>query len=127
MSVKRAELAQAVLALAKRQPNSKRTAQAVAAYLVGQRRSKELHALARSLEELCYKQDGVLEVSAVSARPLSLSVKQDIKQLFPAAKSVRVHESINQELVGGVQVRALDKVADFSVVARLRDLRQGVK
>jgi ATP synthase F1 delta subunit len=125
MASNRKELTEAVLAMSKRESGG-RTAKAVAAYLVDQRRTKELHALTRSLEELQYKQDGILEVAATSATPLSTEAKREITKLFPEAKQVRINESINQELRGGVQVRALDKVADFSVQARLRKLRQGV-
>ena len=125
MAVKRSELAEAILAILDKGSSQKKTAQAVASYLIENRRSKELHSLLRDLEEIRYKKDGSLEVTAVSATPLTTEAKQKIKSLFDA-QQISIHEEINKEVLGGVKVRALDKVADFSVQARLRKLRQGV-
>jgi ATP synthase F1 delta subunit len=96
----------------------------VAGYLIAERRTKELNSLLRDIEDLEYKQDGVLEVTATSARPLSAEAKKKIATLFDA-KKVRVHEEINEATLGGVRVRALDKVVDLSVQARLQRLRAG--
>lgn len=118
------DLTKAVMNLLEKSGNSKKTARAVASYLVEERQTKDLHNLVRSLEELRFHKDGVLEVTATSATPLSPAAKQQVKSLF-TAKTIKIHEEINKELRGGVQVRALDKVGDFSVQARLRKLRQG--
>ncbi len=92
--------------------------------MVAERRTKELPALLRMLEEQQLLAKDRLEVTATSAKPLSASTKEAIERLFDA-KDVVIHEEINTDVVGGVRVRALDKVADFSVQARLRQLRQG--
>lgn len=125
MATKRKELAEAVLNLVETSKSSQEAAQAVASYLIAERRTKELNSLLRDLEQLRFKRDGALEVTATTAYPLSAEAKQKIRNLFEA-KTVTINEEINKETIGGVKVRALDKVADFSVQARLRQLRRGV-
>lgn len=126
MAAKRKELAEAVLLLLERDKDSRAAAQAVASYLIAERRTKELNSLLRDLEELRFRRGGILEVTATAARPLSAEAKDKLRNLFEEAKTVIANEEINQEILGGVKVRALDKVADFSVQARLRQLRRGV-
>ena len=125
MAIKRTELAEAILRLKKSSGvERQRLARDVAGYLIAERRTKELNSLLRDIEDLEYKQDGVLEVTATTARPLSAEAKKEIAQLFDA-KKVRIHEEINEATLGGVRVRALDKVVDLSVQARLQRLRAG--
>jgi F-type H+-transporting ATPase subunit delta len=124
MAVKRKELSEAILALAAKKSDQKKLARSIATYLVDNRRTKELDMLLRDLEELHFRQDGVLEVSATTARPLSDAAKKEIAKLFDA-KNVQIYEQIEPELLGGVRVRALDQSADYSVQARLRRLRRG--
>ena len=124
MATKNKELAEAVLNLIEQSDSSLEAARAIAAYLVAERRTKDLNNLLRQLEELNFNQHGQVEVTATAARPLSAEAKQMIKDIF-AAPSVKIHEEIDKNALGGVRVRALDKVADFSVRARLQRLRAG--
>lgn len=124
MAVKQRELAEAIISLIEGSKSQKKASEAVAGYLVAERKTKELHSVLRKLEELQLERKGQLEVTATVVSPLSESTKRQIRQLFDA-KEIIVHEEIDKEIIGGVRVRALDKVADFSVQARLRQLRQG--
>lgn len=124
MATSRKQLADAVMSVIGKSSDRQQAARAVAGYLVGERRTKELNALLRDLEERQLAADDRLEVTAETTYPLSDAAKLKIRQLFDA-KEVIIHEQINPGLVGGVRVRALDKVADFSVQARLRQLRAG--
>jgi ATP synthase F1 delta subunit len=125
MAIKRTELAHAILHLKKSSGvERKRLARDIAGYLIAERRTKELNSLLRDIEDLEYKKDGILEVTAMTARPLSVTTKAQIAKLFDA-KQVKIHEEINEETLGGVRVRALDKVVDLSVQARLQRLRKG--
>lgn len=126
MRAKREDIAKAVLKILDESQDSKRAAQAIASYLIAERRTGELDSLLRDLEAHRFDEDGVLEVHATSAFPLSEEVKRQIEELFEA-REVVIHEEQNKALLGGVKVRALDKVADFSVQTRLQRLRQGGK
>lgn len=128
MATKITELAEAILKLIEDNPSPKQAAQAVASYLVAERRTRELSSLLRQLEELRYKKDGTLEVTATTAHPLSEASKDLIKKIFAPKQNsdkIMIHETIDNNALGGVRARALDKVADFSVQARLQRLRNG--
>ncbi len=124
MAANRKQLIQAVAELLDRSSNQKRTAQAIAAYLIAERRTVELGTLMRGLEEFRYHADGALEITAYAARSLSPEAKRQIESLFDA-KTKLVHEELDEDALGGVRLRALDKVADFSVQARLQKLKRG--
>ena len=123
--MRRKELVKAAMKLLEEGKNPKQTARAIAAYLIVEKRTSELNSLLRDLEELRFARHDSLEVTATTARTLTEETKQHIGKLFDA-KTIKIHEEINQEVLGGVKVRALDKVADFSVQARLQRLRRGV-
>ncbi len=122
----RKQLVAALLQLAEQQRDPKVLAQKIAAYLISEGRVNEIDLLARDIERLQYQATGTLEIHAVSARTLSSNVKQAIIGLF-AAKNIILHEDIEQDLIGGVRVRAQDQVLDLSVRTRLRHLRQDTK
>lgn len=124
MALRMQQLAEAVIKIVDESKTSKQAARAVAGFLVAERQTKNLHNLLRKLEEIQHAKHDRLEITATSASPLSEVSKRDIRRLFDA-KDMIVHEEIDKELLGGVHVRALDKVADFSVQARIRRLRQG--
>lgn len=125
MTITRTEIASAILQLKQSSGVERsRLARDIAGYLIAERRTKELNSLLRDIEDLEYKKDGTLEVTATTARPLSVTTKAQIAKLFDA-KQVNIHEEINPQMLGGVRVRALDKVVDLSVQARLQRLRKG--
>ncbi len=96
----------------------------LAAYLLSVRASKDAGTILRDLESMRLNRDGILEVTATSARPLSPATINSIKALFDA-REVIIHQEQDPSLLGGVQVRAHDKKLDFSVRARLQRLRNG--
>ncbi len=124
MSSSRKELTTALLKLVEEAKDSQTLAKSVAAFLIAERRTKELDSLLRSIEQARFDKYGSLEVHATSATPLTKEAKNQIKQLFRADK-IQIHEDQDPGLLGGVRLRALDKVADLSVSSKLNRLRQG--
>ena len=124
MSASRKELVGTLYHLLGSTTDSKQLAPKIAAHLVTERRTKEFGAIMRELESLRLDRDGVLEVTATSARPLSPSAKAAIKALFDAKKII-IHEQQDPSLIGGVKVHAHDKQVDFSVRTRLQRLKSG--
>lgn len=123
MKARREDMAKAILKLLKESRSPKAVSRSIATYLIAEKRAGELNSLLRDLESFRFHQDGVMEIHAESAYPLTDDIKDQISQLF-AAEKVVIHEEYEKKLLGGVKVRALDRVADFSVQARLRRLRQ---
>lgn len=120
----RKELVTAIYQLLQTSANSKQLAQDIAAYLQDQRGTKEVGAILRELESLRLNRDGILEITATSARPLSPESKIAIKALFDA-KQIILHEQQDPSLLGGVKVRAHDRQVDYSVRTRLQRLKTG--
>ncbi|HSX52803.1 MAG TPA: F0F1 ATP synthase subunit delta [Patescibacteria group bacterium] len=119
-------IAEATLQLLASGKSQQEVARELAGYLIDERRTRELEALTRNIEVLRYKRDGVLEAEASSAHTLTDEIKQQITQQLDA-KRVILDETYDQDIVGGVRVRALDKQLDLSVESKLNQLKHNVK
>ena len=121
---------QIAAALAQRSLGSINTAEfanEIAAYLLTARRTNELNSLLRDVSQ--YRADhGVVEVMALSAHPITKSVRTDIEQqvraLYPSAKTVIVTERHNATVVGGVRLEFANQQLDLSVRAKLNRFKQ---
>lgn len=119
----RLQLARAVSTLlTKNEPN---LASKLAAYLVTEGRTKELESLMRDVARLRHDQNGVLEITAISAHPLTSAIRDEIKQLLPAKNHV-VHEQLSPATIGGVRLETVDTQLDLTIATRLNRLKQGV-
>lgn len=106
---------------------SKRYSQAIAAYLLADRRVNELDSVLRDVQA-DWAAAGHVEVLASSAYPLGAAVKADIKrqmmQLYPAAKQFIVTEVRDPAIIGGVRLNLADQQLDLSVEAKLNRFKQ---
>ena len=98
-------------------------AQALANYLVANRRTRELDQIMRDIESLRLSREGIAEATAVSAFELSDSTKKEIQSMFGSSKT-QVSYKTDPGVVGGIRVRALDWQLDLSVANKLKTLRQ---
>lgn len=122
--IRRQESVRAIYKLMQSTSDSKQLAKQIASYLVAERGTKEVGAILRELKSLRLSEDGILEITATSARPLTPAAKDSIKALFDA-KEIIIHEEQDPSLLGGVKVRAHDRQVDFSVRTRLQRLKAG--
>jgi F0F1-type ATP synthase delta subunit len=99
----------------------------IAAYLLETRRTNELASVMRDLMQ-ARADRGIVEVTAVTAHPLTAMVRADIEKTirtrFPAAKTVIVSESHDDEVVGGVRLELANQQLDLSVRAKLNRFKQ---
>jgi len=100
-------------------------AKELAAYLIEERRSRELEAIMRDVEVLRYAQDGVLEAQVTSVHELSAQTKRDIAHLLKA-KHVILDVDVNPDVIGGVRVLALDSQLDLSAASKLNQLKHAL-
>lgn len=121
-SVKRHDIAEAVVALIKSGKSTTVIAQSLAGYLVSERRTREVMALVRDIEKLRFTHDGILEATVSSAHDIDSTIERRINDLF-GAKKVYIRSEQEPSLVGGVRVRALDKQLDLSVESKLKQLK----
>lgn len=104
-----------------------RLAGEIAAYLLAEKRTGELDSLLRDMiarrAEL-----GVVEVTAVSAHKLTAAVLADIraqvKQRYPNATKIIIHERIDREVVGGVRLELIGRQLDQTIQNKLDYFKQ---
>ncbi|MDQ3158951.1 MAG: F0F1 ATP synthase subunit delta [bacterium] len=114
------EIATAIRDLSK--SNKAGLADAVAAYLVQERRTSELEKIMREVANLNETKDGIVEVDVSSAFPINDKVKSDIKQLIKEDKVI-FNESIDKSLIGGVRVETREKFLDLTLRSRLNKFK----
>ena len=101
-------------------------AKMLAAYLVKNRRVRDLGLYLRDIELAVATRFGVSTVYVTSARQLSEKVLDRIEQLVKlssGAKNIEMVEKRDPELIGGVIIRTADTELDGSIRTKLRNLR----
>ncbi len=102
-------------------------AEIVAAYLVSERRTKELEGLMRKLLEL-RAQDGIYEAQASSAFELNELIRNQLEQIVKSSHDnvhrVVMHEQLDKSLLGGVRLETSDIQLDLSLQGKLQHLLQ---
>ncbi len=99
----------------------------IAAYLLETHRTSELDSVMRDLMQVRADR-GIVEVTAVTAHPLSAALRADIEKnirtRFTTAKTVIVSQSHDDEVVGGVRLELANQQLDLSVRAKLNRFKQ---
>jgi F-type H+-transporting ATPase subunit delta len=99
--------------------------QALAAYLIETRRADEIDLIVNDIAREFFEQRGELVVDVKSARPLTDSVRKELKDLLKEAtdaKEVLLSESVDASLIGGLIARTPDAQLDASVRTKLKQL-----
>jgi F0F1-type ATP synthase delta subunit len=127
MSFSRAKLADKTVELMGTE-NQKSLARKLAAYLIETGKTSELNSLSRDIMQARKIQDGVVELTAISAHKLSdeqiEAIEKTVRQISPNAKGVIVNERIDGAVIGGVRLEFANHLLDLSVSAKLNKLKQ---
>jgi F0F1-type ATP synthase delta subunit len=105
--------------------NAKHWIQATAAYLLEHGLAEDADLLMNDVARELFAQDGRLMVHVASARPLSETIRAELKNHLREvtnAKHVEMSESIDPTLLGGLVAKTPDGELDLSVRRRLRQL-----
>lgn len=98
----------------------------VAAYLLVTGRTGQLNSIARDMVK-ARAQEGVVEVTVVSAHELTDSVRADIRaqvdRLYPNAMRIVMNERLDATVVGGVRLEFPEQQLDLSVRSKLNRLK----
>ena len=125
--ISRLKIAAAVADRVDANVSAKDLSREIAAYLLSVRRTGELDSLLRDVMEVRAER-GVVEVTAVTAFPITDEVRKDIEKNirthFPTAKSVIVSETHDDQVVGGVRLELANQQLDLSVRAKLNRFKQ---
>lgn len=99
----------------------------IAAYLVEQRRTRDLPAVMREVGKIRTGQ-GVMEAEVVSAHALSAATEQAVTRLLlnlhKGAKKVILDKTLDPAVTGGIKIVSDGVELDNSVHGRLNRLRQ---
>ena len=101
--------------------DGKRTLHELAAFLVETRRVNEVELLVRDIEQELANQ-GVVVADITTARPLSESLKSDIKKIV-GGKTLQVRETIDASVLGGVRIDIPGKRFDGTIRRKLTALK----
>lgn len=98
------------------------------AIVVEKGRQQYLPAMVRIYQELADEARGELEVEVFSARPLPAEERERLRQVLSrqTGRKIRLQERLDPTLIGGVALKVGDRVADGSLRARLRLLREAL-
>lgn len=107
--------------------NAKVLSQEIAAYLLTEGRTGELDSILRDVMQ--YRADnGIVEVVAVDARPLSEAVRLEITSVvrgfYPAAKQIIISEELDASVIGGVRLELANQQLDLSIRSKLNRFKQ---
>lgn len=127
MRTSRTRLAQTVADTILKRGVSKRFSRELAAYLLSERRVRELDSLLRDVQA-DWAEAGHVEVIARSAHPLSDKAKKDInreiKRLYPKARKIVINEVADPDIVGGVRLQLSNQQLDLSIRTKLNKFKQ---
>jgi len=97
----------------------------LAAYLVVYNMTDKVDLIVNDIAHELYQQTGTLTVEVVSARQLNDELRSSLKTLLQresGADTVVLHETTDQDLLGGFVARTPDAELDASVRTKLRTL-----
>lgn len=117
----RTKLASVLVDYVKTKGSTQKQAQKIAAFLIHNKRTKEIDSLMRDMMKY-QAENGVLEVTATSAHQLSPEAKTRVKQLLPAKKHI-INEVITPEILGGILIESADIQLDLTIRRQVQKLR----
>lgn len=105
----------------------KTLAMEVAAYLIAEQQVAEFDSLIRDIMQ--YRADnGVVEVTAVSAHQLDDQNTADISELlkasYPDATTIRINQAIDPEVLGGVRINFPNEALDMTTQSKLNKFKR---
>ncbi len=119
----RKQLAKLMAEVQEAQPHEReKVLEMVAAYLIENRRTNEVDLLVKDVALELQQRKKVLNIEVESARPLTNEVKADLEKLFKdetACNVVYIHETVNENVVGGLIATTPELELDASVKAKL--------
>ena len=119
-------VARAVVSELKAGRSIARVSASLASYLIDERRMNDVGAIIRDIEKQLLVQDDTLYVHVTSAHDLSAAIKKEISDMFrdqSDAKHIRLEETINPDVIGGVRCETAEHRLDLTVRRQLQRLK----
>lgn len=113
--------------LLKKGASAKELSKEIAAYLLNERRVKELASILRDVQK-DWAEEGFVEVEATSAHKLNETSKKEItaqaRTFYPKARKIKISERVDPSLLGGVRLVIADRQIDLSLIGKINKLNQ---
>ena len=123
----RRQIAEAIVSLIEQGLPNDQIANAIAAYVVTQRCTRELDAIMREVSSLRATK-GIREATIISARELDDKVQNQLEKIvannYPNTQKVISNTVIDPDMVGGVRLETDDLRLDMTIRNRLQYLSQ---
>lgn len=102
----------------------------IAAFLIENGKTSDLDSLMRDVMEIRGQEDGVVELTAESAYPLSQDLEDQIKsvakKIYPNAREIVIHHELNKQVIGGVRLQFANASLDLTIESKLHTLREAI-
>lgn len=89
--------------------------------LVKDRKLKQAEKIIEEFERYSKKQEGIEEITVVTARPIDDKVLNEIKKVF--GHKVEAQVETDPSIIGGVIVKTQDKILDGSLRTSIKNLK----
>ena len=127
MKLNRRKLAIEIAGRLKKGESAGKLSQEIAAYLIDTNSTSELNSLLRDITQIRADKDGIVELTATSAFPLSAEQTSQIEDLakkqYPKSNRAVIHNAINPEVIGGVSLSLPSARLDLTIKAKLNKLK----
>ena len=93
--------------------------------LTAKKREAIVYEIAQTFQNMYNEHHNIQEVAVTSAMPLSANIRDEIQNLLSKSlnKTIKLHEKVNPEIIGGFIVRVGDKQIDNSIRNSLQKLK----
>ncbi len=102
-------------------------AKQVAAFLVESGTVSDLSSIERDVLTVLFEDQGVVELTATTAHPVTASEKADIKKVVKethqTVRNIVINENIDPKVIGGVRLEFPHQTLDMTVKAKLNKLK----
>lgn len=123
----RSKLAKEIIARLDKGESTQKISQTVAAYLIESNRTSEVNSLIRDCIDMRAKNEGIVELDATTAFPISAEQEAQIKKLaksiFDNVNQVIIHKNVDKKVIGGINLSFANENLDLTVRAKLNKLR----
>jgi F-type H+-transporting ATPase subunit delta len=107
-----------------------KTVSRFAEVLVDYNHASQLERVIGHFSQIYNQRKGIVEAEIVSARPLNRKVLDELKSSLAqlsSSKQVKIKESVDENLLGGLKLKYSDRIIDYSLSGRLSAFRRKMK
>lgn len=97
--------------------------------LIKNKNLNSLDEILDEIKEMIRKENNILEVTALSAIPISGQIKEKIKNVLmdKVNKEIKVNTEIDETLIGGLVIKIGDLIVDGSINGKIQRLKLKIK